>query len=302
MSVDLYSWRVGTANVKFVYIICVKRSVHSSTCLNYALTIFWVFLYVYLFILMSMITGPIVICATFFLNNVPYLNCLLSCLFTENKIVVSDSLTINFVILTLYTQTTVYFLKPLSNFIVNSVRKYATRLLTPSFVILRTSLNIKCVTCVCIIVIFCYMSSYLYQTDFYPGPRLVRLLLLVAGDVHRHPGPNHNSLKFCHWNLNSILTRDKIKISLIETYNSIFHYDIFAISDSLPNEAIENNDLFIEGFGKEIFRNDHPSGNKVGAVCLFFKQNIPIKRRQDPELIRETIVTEISPDGRKYSL
>ena len=130
--------------------------------------------------------------------------------------------------------------------------------------------------------------------DFYPEPRLARLLLLAAGDVHSHPGPNHNSLKFCHWNLNSILTRDKIKISLIEAYNSIFNYDLFAISESLLNESIEKNDLFIEGLNKEIFRNDHPSGNKVGGVCLFFKQNIPIKRRQDLELIQETIVTEIS--------
>ena len=128
---------------------------------------------------------------------------------------------------------------------------------------------------------FCCTSSYLHQADFYPGPRLVRLLLLVAGDVHPHPAPNHNSLKFCHWNLNSILTRDEIKISLIEAYNSIFHYDFFAISESLLNESIENNDLFIEGFSKEIFRNDHSSGNKVSGVCLFFKQNIPIKRRQD---------------------
>ena len=110
-------------------------------------------------------------------------------------------------------------------------------------------------------------------------------------------GPIHNSLKFCHWNLNSILARDKTKITLTEAYNSIFHYDLFA--ESLLNESVENNDLFIEGFSKEIFRNDHPSGNKVGGVCLFFKQNIPIKRRQDLELIQETIVTEISLGWKK---
>ena len=99
MPLDLQSWRVGTANVKFVYIICVNRSVYSSTCLDYALTIFWAFIYLYFFILMLMLTGPIAICATFFFNDVPYLNCLLSCPFTENKIVVTDSLTTNFVIL-----------------------------------------------------------------------------------------------------------------------------------------------------------------------------------------------------------
>ena len=90
----------------------------------------------------------------------------------------------------------------------------------------------------------------------------------------------------------------KSKSLLTEAYNSIFHCDLFAVSEFLLNESIENNDLFIEGFSKEIFRNDHPSGNKVGGVCLFFKQNIPIKRRQDLELIQETIDTEISL-GRK---
>ena len=208
MPLDLQSWHVGIANVKFVYIICVNRSVYSSTCLDYALSIFWVFFYVYFFILMSILTGPMAICATFLFNDVPYLNCLLSCLSTKNKIVVTDSLTTNFVILTMYTQTTAYFFKPLCNFIVYSVRKYATRLLTPSFVILRFSLDIISVTHVCKILIFCYMSFHLYQTDLYLRPCLVRLLLLVAGDVHPHPGPVHNSLKFCHWNLNSIVARD----------------------------------------------------------------------------------------------
>ena len=142
------------------------------------------------------------------------------------------------------------------------------------------------------------MSFRLYQTDLYPRPCLVRLLLLVAGDAHPHPGPIHNSLKFCHWNFNSILVCDKIKITLIEAYNSNFHH-LFAVSESLLNESIENNDMFIEGFSKEIFRNDHPSGKNVGGVCLFFKQNISIKHRQDLEVIQETIVTEISLEWKK---
>ena len=168
MLLDLQSWHVGIANVKFVYIICVKRSVHSNICLDDALTIFSVFLYVYFFILMSMLTGPMAICATFLFNNVPYLNFQLSRLFTENKIIVTGSLTTNFMILTMYTQTRAYFLKSLCNFIVYSVRKYATRLVMPSFVILQSSLDIISVTHVCKILIFCHMSFHLYQTDLYP--------------------------------------------------------------------------------------------------------------------------------------
>ena len=43
-----------------------------------------------------------------------------------------------------------------------------------------------------------------------------RYLLFLAGDIHPNPGPLHGKLKFGHWNLNSILTRNKSKISLIE--------------------------------------------------------------------------------------
>ena len=143
----------------------------------------------------QMVTGPMAICATFFLNNVLYLNCLFFCPLAKNKIVVSDSLAINFVTLTSHTQTMVYFLKPLSNFIVDSVRKYAIRILMSSFFILQTIFDIKSVTYVSKIAIYCHMFSCLYQTDFYQEPRLARLLLLVARDVHPNPGRNHNSLK-----------------------------------------------------------------------------------------------------------
>ena len=45
---------------------------------------------------------------------------------------------------------------------------------------------------------------------------------------------------------------------------------------------------------EEIFRSDHPSGNKVGGgVCLYFKENLPIKRRKDLEILQETVISEI---------
>ena len=82
-------------------------------------------------------------------------------------------------------------------------------------------------------------------SDLILAESYVSLKIILAGDIHPHPG--HNSLKFCHWNLNSILTRNKIKISLIEAYNSVFYYDLFAISESLLNKSIEDDEIYIEG-------------------------------------------------------
>ena len=135
-------------------------------------------------------------------------------------------------------------------------------------------------------------------SDLILAGNYISFQFILAGDIHPHPGPVNNSLNFCHWNLNIILTQNKIKISLIEAFNSVFYYDLFAISESLLNKSIEDDKIHIEGFSKEIFRTDHPSGNKMGGVCLCFKENLPIKHGKDLEVLQETVISEISL-GRK---
>ena len=39
--------------------------------------------------------------------------------------------------------------------------------------------------------------------------------------------------------------RDKIKIPLIEAYNSIFHYDIIALSETIINNSVRDEDIYI---------------------------------------------------------
>ena len=76
--------------------------------------------------------------------------------------------------------------------------------------------------------------------------------------------------------MNGIIARDKIKIPLIEAYNSIFHYDIIALSETIINNSVQDEDIFIEGFSKEIFRSDHPSGDKKGGVVFTLKRLFPL--------------------------
>ena len=68
---------------------------------------------------------------------------------------------------------------------------------------------------------------------------------------------SNSCLKFFHWNLNSICARGCVKISLIEVYNSIHHFDLFAASESMLNSEIKNENITIEGFSKDVFRSDH---------------------------------------------
>ena len=95
--------------------------------------------------------------------------------------------------------------------------------------------------------------------------------------------------------------RDKIKIPLLQAYNSIFHYDLMVLSETYLNKTVKNEDIIIDGFSTEIFRSDHPSGDKQGGVCVYFKGNLPVKRRKDLEILQETVICEISL-GRKKVL
>ena len=100
----------------------------------------------------------------------------------------------------------------------------------------------------------------------------IEIEVMLSGDIHPNLGQFDNSLKFCHWNLNGVCARDKIEIPLIEAYNSIFHYDLMVLSETYFNETVKNEDIVIDGFSTEIFRSDHPSGDKQGGVCVYLKK------------------------------
>ena len=75
------------------------------------------------------------------------------------------------------------------------------------------------------------------------------LLLILSGDIHTNPGPStRKDLKFCHWNLNSLCARDGVKKQLIEVYDAIHKYDVIAVSESMLDSTIKNDDISIEGF------------------------------------------------------
>ena len=86
----------------------------------------------------------------------------------------------------------------------------------------------------------------------------------------------------------------KIKTALIEAYNSVFPYDLIALSDTNLYGTIHNEEKLIEGFSQEIFCTDHRSGDRQGGVCVHFKENLPMKCRKDLEIMQETIVCEMS--------
>ena len=141
--------------------------------------------------------------------------------------------------------------------------------------------------------------EYFSFGKYYP----FNLLLILSGDIHTNPGPSiRKDLNFFHWNLNSLCARDGVKKQLIEVYDAIHKYDIIAVSESMLDSTIKNDNIFIAGFNKDIYRSDHPSNTKLGGVCLYYRDELPIKRRTDLELLQEMIVSEISLSQKKIIL
>ena len=63
---------------------------------------------------------------------------------------------------------------------------------------------------------------------------LLSLLLMLSNDVELNPGPKKDSSKpnvsIAHWNLNSIVALNFVKLSPLETYNTLHSYDLICLS------------------------------------------------------------------------
>ena len=72
------------------------------------------------------------------------------------------------------------------------------------------------------------------------------------------------------------------------------------LGETYLSDDISHDETFIGGFSKNPFRKDDPSGLRKGGVCMYFKENLPIKRRVDLEtLCAEGTVTEITLHRKK---
>ena len=68
-------------------------------------------------------------------------------------------------------------------------------------------------------------------------------------------------------------------------------FDVIGLSETMLDDTISDEDIHIEGFSREVYRSDHPSNTKT--VCLYFREGLAIKRRQDLEIIQEMVVSEM---------
>ena len=126
-------------------------------------------------------------------------------------------------------------------------------------------------------------SSFTYIKVFnYGSFSLNQILLIWSGDVESNPGPKKSaSLTFFQWDLNGIAVHDFAKISLIQSYALSCNTDIIFFSETFLDSSIEASDSNINISGYNSLRSDHPSNIREGGVCMFYKDYLPVIRRDD---------------------
>ena len=82
-------------------------------------------------------------------------------------------------------------------------------------------------------------------------------------------------MKFCHWNLDSILSENCFKVSLLKSFNALHNYDFICLSETFLSPSVSSTLDSLNIDGCNIVRSDHPSGLKRGGMCCYFKERFP---------------------------
>ena len=123
------------------------------------------------------------------------------------------------------------------------------------------------------------------------------LLILLSNDIEMNPGPSYhdNFFTFMNWNLNSLVNDNFQRVQAIEAHNALFNYDLISICETSLNDSIEIPDPLLNDY--TFIPSNHPDNVSHGGVGLFYKNTLPLKRREDLSF-DETIVVELK-FGRK---
>ena len=131
-------------------------------------------------------------------------------------------------------------------------------------------------------------------------PLLYSLLILLGADTELNPGPKRvstSNISICHWNLNSISAHNYIILSLLKAYIAIHKFDIICVSETHLDSSTSSDDDNLAISGYNLIRSDHPSNNKRGGVCIYYKNFLPLRVLSIPYL-RECINFELNIGGK----
>ena len=128
---------------------------------------------------------------------------------------------------------------------------------------------------------------------------LTFIRIILSNDVEPNPGEFvYNIFTFCNWNLNSLAKDDFYRVKLLEVHNSFHNYDFISICETSLDDTVELPDVMLENYNFVSCNN--PSNTRRGGVGLFYKNDLPIKIRNDLSF-DESIAAEVVFGRKKYS-
>ena len=80
----------------------------------------------------------------------------------------------------------------------------------------------------------------------------------------------------CHWNLNSISADNYTKLFLLKAHITVQKFDIICLSEIYRDSSSTSADDNLEVLGYNVIRSHHPSNNKHGGVCIYYKNFLPL--------------------------
>ena len=125
-------------------------------------------------------------------------------------------------------------------------------------------------------------------------------LLLLSENIEINPFPKRSSYKkFCHWNLNVLATHDVIKVPLLEAFITSNNFELVCLSETFLDSTVPSDDVNIQINGYSLLTAIHPNDIKCGGVRIYFKESLPLIRRNDLTNIKDFLVTEINVNNEK---
>ena len=178
-----------------------------------------------------------------------------------------------------------------------SMRRKLISRVCPFFLSLNMSISAVCPSShfLCLIVMFITCTLISRKVPVW----ISILLVLLSNDIELNPGPglsyNDNFFTFMNWNLNSLSKDNFQRVQAIEAHNSLFNYDLISICETSLNDSIKIPDPLLDNY--TFLPANHPDNVAHGGVGLFYKNTLPLKRREDLSF-EESIVVELK-FGRK---
>ena len=115
------------------------------------------------------------------------------------------------------------------------------------------------------------LSFFAIVTKIWIATWSCSVLLLLGGDVELNPGPKTEFYQG-FFNLSYIV------IICLKAYIAIHRFDIICISETYLDSSTSLDDNNLEIFGYTLIQSDHPSKNKRGGICIYYKHFLHLRK------------------------